>query len=526
MSESSKSSDHKNEAVHKSEDQIQKLMEENRKLRRVLQLHHRSLMQSPLRCTLCPKSFVDPKFLEAHMQKRHPASGLDAPGIAPLTAKITDYNNQVGRDKQMFEKMVAEISDKLAQTEAALESERNARSELQSKLEQEMNNKLRDLENALIEQFNSRILTREVTVAAPQQPEQHYDSASFSRMDDVLTKHTSEVIKLGKGIEALANKLDNVSPVLSSMQFQQPVAPFTPTLASKVDVRSESQYKVFSIPNTVRMDVMEQEPVKNEWQTPQRTEVEVKVRHKRNTPIVDRNDTPAQSSDPVVKVEDMISSELSALQILPEMEGIDEAMLQQAIRRLEERRDSDPASQTVRQKIVQILEEMTADFRDLNEETGKKDANTKQDLDPVPVTPDEQSAPEKEKSGKPVKSSRKIAGAVIRKRTPGILKSHSQSEIYGLSNDSEDKKGRRISFCDERIEISPSDSSSSSSSSISDVNELVPTPRPRTSTVKQKVSVEMHNSDKMIEDELDLSRVDMSPEKKPLTNVFTKITAI
>jgi hypothetical protein len=462
-----------------------RLDSENKKLRKVLQLHQKTFQCSltgAFRCSHCPKTFMDQNFLDQHVEKRHPITSLDSESGLALREKIADYNAKLGFDKKAFDEMLHELDSfksKLEQAEATLAAEREARSLLETKIDHEISQKFRDLEESFSDHVNANqrnTLTVPITTGfVPEHDDdvrseqKDQESRLLNSFDAVLSKHTKQVQKLGKEIEVLSHKLDNAA--------------------------------VVAVPLTHEATV-EREPVKDGKQEAAVKQVVHKAKAKFTAPVKDRK-TKVTTSKPGIN--DLMRRELEYLHLNADAEGIDESSLNQALRMLEQRRS--PHVAHMREKIVTILEQMIATHglqKELHESPAKAIVADEKKHNEVRPNDSHTIDTAADAPGKD-------SGDAVILRSPGILKNRTNLMDDNAVPSSE-KRGRRISFNEDRIEISPTDSESN------EEVEEVPVARPRTSRVKQRL-VPGRTSDES-DDDFDLSYVDISPDRSLKTTAM------
>jgi len=118
---------------------IFKLEKEAVNMKRVLQLHQatfQTTMHNALQCPICPKRFLDQGFLEGHVKKRHPETGLDSNENTPLMNRIRELTTGLNLDRDVgrLSEQLALLTLKVEEAERLLTQERESRKNLEENL--------------------------------------------------------------------------------------------------------------------------------------------------------------------------------------------------------------------------------------------------------------------------------------------------------------------------------------------------------------------------------------------------------
>lgn len=214
---------------------------ENRKLRKLLEIYKQALCSSSstissdlIQCPNCPKAFGDINFLQSHLKRRHPETGLEAKGLLPLTRRINQYTDAIQSSTittQSIENLKKElqcIRDQLDNTRNELNSEREARMNLEvtiaNELEErgftrpqssrgqrlEKNSRERVAESGIhsLEKLSSSLggkKTVEISIDCGSKGRGQQD------LTNLLLSHTQEVRNIGSRLEKMLQKLDQPS---------------------------------------------------------------------------------------------------------------------------------------------------------------------------------------------------------------------------------------------------------------------------------------------------------------------------
>lgn len=191
--------------------------QENRKLRKLLQIHQSAFSYNvngncsdEVQCPHCPKAFYDVSFLQSHLERRHSSFQSDAFVSLSLTQRINDYQSLYARYKDS-DVLIEELNTVKQKLEAAtndLEAERNARLQL----ELDMEAKVRQVEEAFKVQSGLIFAGdsddgRDASDGEERRSERLSPLPGGTNIERIMLYHTQEVQKLGNNIQVLANKI-------------------------------------------------------------------------------------------------------------------------------------------------------------------------------------------------------------------------------------------------------------------------------------------------------------------------------
>ncbi|XP_074603140.1 uncharacterized protein LOC141856653 [Brevipalpus obovatus] len=212
---------------------------ENRKLRKLLEIYKQALCSSSstissdlIQCPNCPKAFGDINFLQSHLKRRHPETGLEAKGLLPLTRRINQYTDAIQSSTittQSIENLKKElqcIRDQLDNTRNELNSEREARMNLEVKIANELEERgftrpQSSRGQRLEKKCRERVAEPSVHsleklssgLEGKKTVEISIDCGSKGRgqqdLTNLLLSHTQEVRNIGSRLEKMLQKLDN-----------------------------------------------------------------------------------------------------------------------------------------------------------------------------------------------------------------------------------------------------------------------------------------------------------------------------
>lgn len=233
-------------ALEEEFNQNHSLSQENRKLRKLLDIYKQALSYGSqsisndlFQCPNCPKAFGDVSFLQNHITRRHPEHGLEAKGLLPLSKRISQYSSalqMVTNSAGTFEEMketIESIRDQLKETQNELKQEREARLALENKLSTQLEQRPKQLSTQLkIESYatKSSLDDNHSSKATGKDSGEKEDASKSLKEPDLtnlLLSHTKEVRNMGYRLEKLIEKLDvPKSDVLTRLSTQVEIKPF------------------------------------------------------------------------------------------------------------------------------------------------------------------------------------------------------------------------------------------------------------------------------------------------------------
>lgn len=485
------------------------LATENKKLRKLLRVHQQVFSYNGLgttegsyQCPHCPKSFYDINFLKGHLTRRHPKSGLEIDDPLSLSKRIATYHSVCSNESNKCDKItqeLAEVREKLDKTEQDLYKEREARLNLEEKVELDIEEKVKEAEVSLRSQLNLAQFERKMESSGFKDGDETDHSSneqdqqlSFAKL---MLHHTQEVQKLGTNIQMLANSISkNYSPP-TAHRFQGSVKQLSP-----------------EVPKVIPKVIVE---------SPQKEMLMNDESH----PISDSSEDEEELVLEEDQVLEYLGSKLESLGIQQNSTGVSNDVYKASIKALKAEQSSNISSS--RKWIDQIVEdninqrsktqvklsrspykkilrssnfeknksesdEATKAIKGINEAAKKTEFTVRADVEPLRTTTSKTIGFGK----KPIASSRSLeAERYSAQQASGALRLKSAlSKKYADEEDTAENgkvsQKRRISFCDTRTEISPEQSDSDLDEiPLFDVQKMMaqpspaPQPRPRTATL-------------------------------------------
>lgn len=204
--------------IKKSEEELRdnkKLLQENKKLRKLLQIHQHAIAykepaNAEFQCSYCPKAFNELSLLKIHIEKRHPNNTIDSEGMFALTNKIQQYQAYFAGDKtniQEIQQEMNEIKEKLKKTELDLLLEKESRMKIEEQLETNILHQVNRVKEELERKQTDDELKAIIDIPDDQLNENDGSKMKHSRVEELMSFQAKQMLKLGSDVQRLVNQL-------------------------------------------------------------------------------------------------------------------------------------------------------------------------------------------------------------------------------------------------------------------------------------------------------------------------------